>query len=319
MTTYNNLVLLGFSLILVLPFLSNAQLSDSFYTKTCPSVLDIVKSNVRSAINRDKRMGASLLRLFFHDCFVSGCDAGVLLDDNLPTIDSEKNARPNRNSIRGFELIDKIKDAVDKACPGPIVSCSDILAITARDSVVELGGPSWSVLLGRRDARTANRNDAENLPSPFADLPELIKNFSDKGFTAKEMVVLSGAHSVGVARCVLFRDHLYNGTNIENLVATARKSKCPSNGQDDNLSSMDHQSPNRFGNNYFQALVNRRGLLHSDQELFNGGSTDDMVRVYSKDSDKFYTDFANAMIKLGNVKPLTLAQGEIRKNCRKLN
>ncbi|KAF9602056.1 hypothetical protein IFM89_024823, partial [Coptis chinensis] len=248
-----------------------------------------------------------------------GCDAGVLLDNDLPSIDSEKNARPNQNSIRGFELIDKIKDAVDKACPGPVVSCADILAITARDSVVELGGPSWSVSLGRRDARTADRNGAENLPSSFADLPELIKTFSDKGFTTKEMVVLSGSHSVGVARCVLFRDQLYNGTNVDLLVASERKSKCPSNGGDDNLSSIDHQSPNRFGNNYFQALTNRRGLLHSDQELFNGGSTDDIARVYSKDSQKFYTDFANAMIKLGNLNPLTGNEGEIRKNCKRLN
>ncbi|KAL5718626.1 peroxidase [Ranunculus cassubicifolius] len=312
-------IILSLLFTLMLIQLSNAQLSESFYNVKCPTLLDVVKFNVRYALNRDKRMGASLLRLFFHDCFVSGCDAGVLLDDNLPTIISEKNALPNKNSARGFELIDTIKNAVDKACPGPSVSCADILAISARDAVVELGGPSWAVPLGRRDARAANKNGAENLPSPLADLPELIKNFSDKGFTAKEMVVLSGAHTVGVARCFLFRNHLYNGTNTDVLVASERKSKCPSNGGDDNLSSIDHQSPNRFGNNYFQALVNRRGLLHSDQELFNGGSTDDMVRIYSKDSAKFYTDFANAMIKLGNLSPLTGNKGEIRKNCRKLN
>ncbi|KAF6162083.1 hypothetical protein GIB67_008212, partial [Kingdonia uniflora] len=302
----------------VLP-LCEAQLSTSYYNSTCPSVLEVVKSGVRSAINKDKRMGASLVRLFFHDCFVAGCDAGVLLDDNLPNIDSEKNARPNVNSLRGFEVIDKIKDAVDKACSGPVVSCADILTVAARDSIVELGGPSWSVPLGRRDARTANKNEAENLPSPFSDLQALIKNFSDKGFTTKEMVVLSGAHSIGMSRCSLFRNHLYNGSNLEVSVASDRKSKCPSNGGDDNLSSIDHQSPNRFGNNYFQALVNRRGLLHSDQELFNGGSTDDMVKTYSKDPDKFYTDFANAMIKLGHASPLLRNKGEIRKNCRKIN
>ncbi|KAK9121646.1 hypothetical protein Syun_019263 [Stephania yunnanensis] len=318
MVTLSYLVLTPLALIFLLLSISDAQLSGSFYGSSCPSVLDIVKSNVRSAISRDKRQGAFLARMYFHDCFVQGCDASVLLDDNPPSIDSEKKARPN-GSLRGFELIDKIKDSVDNACPGPVVSCSDIIAIAARDSIVELGGPSWTVLLGRRDARTADRNAAENLPSPFADLPELIKNFSDKGFTAREMVALSGAHSIGMARCVLFRDHLYNGTNLDVLVANERKSNCPSNGGDENVASLDQQSPNRFGNNFYQALVQRRGLLHSDQQLFSGGSVDDIVTTYSKDVDTFHTDFANAMIKLGNINFLTGISGEIRKNCRKIN
>lgn len=58
----------------------------------------------------------------------------MLLDDTS-NFTGEKKAVPNNNSVRGFEVIDKIKSAVEKACPG-VVSCADILAITARDSVV---------------------------------------------------------------------------------------------------------------------------------------------------------------------------------------
>lgn len=174
--------------------------------------------------------------------------------------------------------------------------------------------------LGRRDARSANKTAADNdLPAPSLDLKLIIKSFGDKGFTPKEMVALSGAHSVGVAQCQNFRSHLYNGTNLDGLIGSERKSRCPSNGGDDVLESLDQQSPNRFGNNYFQALIKRRGLLHSDQELFNGGSVDDVVRSYSQDSQAFYTDFANAMVKLGNLNPLTGSQGEVRKNCRRFN
>lgn len=68
---------------------------------------------------------------------MQGCDASLLLDQ-APGIDSEKNALPNANSARGFEVIDRIKAEVDKVCGRPVVSCADILAVAARDSVVEV-------------------------------------------------------------------------------------------------------------------------------------------------------------------------------------
>lgn len=62
-----------------------------------------------------------------------GCDASVLLDDTA-TFTGEKNAFPNKNSIRGFEVIDAIKSNVETACNG-IVSCADILALAAKEAV----------------------------------------------------------------------------------------------------------------------------------------------------------------------------------------
>ncbi|KAJ8470981.1 hypothetical protein OPV22_025324 [Ensete ventricosum] len=94
------------------------------------------------AVSRERRLGASILRLFFHDCFVNGCDGSILLDDTA-TFTGEKNARPNANSTRGFEVIDTIKSSVEAACAAT-VSCADILALAARDGVVLLGGPTWT-------------------------------------------------------------------------------------------------------------------------------------------------------------------------------
>lgn len=58
----------------------------------------------------------------------------MLLDDTA-NFTGEKTAGPNNNSLRGFEVIDNIKTRVENLCPG-VVSCADILAVAARDSVV---------------------------------------------------------------------------------------------------------------------------------------------------------------------------------------
>lgn len=65
---------------------------------------------------------------------LQGCDGSVLLD-SFGGMLSEKLAGPNINSLRGFKVIDRIKYNLEEACPYT-VSCADILALAARDSVV---------------------------------------------------------------------------------------------------------------------------------------------------------------------------------------
>ncbi|KAL3715270.1 hypothetical protein ACJRO7_007067 [Eucalyptus globulus] len=296
-----------------------AQLSNQdYYTQRCPRALETIQSAVRSAVANETRMGASLLRLHFHDCFVNGCDASILLDDTV-NFTGEKTAFPNVNSVRGFDVIDTIKLKVEKLCPG-VVSCADILAVAARDSVVILDGPSWQVQLGRRDSTTASLNDANiDLPAPTLNLSGLITSFFNKGFTAKEMVTLSGSHTIGQARCMTFRTRLYNESNISPSFAMSLKSNCPISGGDNNLSPLDITSPTFFDNAYFSNLVSQEGLLHSDQQLFSGGSTNAQVAAYSKNLGSFRNDFADAMVKMGGLSPLTGSSGQIRTNCRKVN
>lgn len=80
-------------------------------------------------------MAGSLLRLHFHDCFVQGCDASLLLKSIPGVLEGEQEAFPNNNSLRGFDVIDDIKAALEQECPG-VVSCADVLALAARDSVL---------------------------------------------------------------------------------------------------------------------------------------------------------------------------------------
>ncbi|KAJ8771048.1 hypothetical protein K2173_023373 [Erythroxylum novogranatense] len=307
-------------LLVVVTISGHAQLTTNFYSKSCPILLSAVTPVVKSAINREPRMGASLLRLFFHDCFVNGCDGSLLLDDTS-SFTGEKNAAANRNSARGFEVIDSIKSSVENVCPG-VVSCADIIAIAARDSTHLLGGPFWDVKLGRRDARTASQAAANNsIPPPTSNLNQLISRFNALGLSTRDLVALSGSHTIGQARCTSFRARTYNETNIDTLFAQTRRSNCPSTSGsgDNNLAPLDLQTPASFENNYFKNLINRRGLLHSDQQLFAGGSTDSIVRTYSNSESSFRNDFVAAMIKMGDISPLTGSRGEIRKNCRRVN
>ncbi|CAN1262797.1 Lignin-forming anionic peroxidase [Linum perenne] len=280
---------------------SEAQdLSTNFYSNSCPNALSTIRRSINTAISRERRMAASLLRLHFHDCFVQGCDASILLDHG------EKTARPNMNSIRGYSVIDDAKSQVESQCPG-IVSCADIVAVAARDASEAVGGPTWSVNLGRRDSTSANR---------------MVQLFDNKGLSARDMVALSGSHTIGQARCVTFRGRIYgNAYDIDANFASTRRRQCPSaagNG-DGNLAAMDLVTPNSFDNNYFRNLMQRRGLLQSDQVLFSGGSTDGIVQEYSRNPRLFTSDFAAAMVRMGDIEPLTGTRGEIRRVCTVVN
>ncbi|KAK9067788.1 hypothetical protein SSX86_011899 [Deinandra increscens subsp. villosa] len=297
---------------------SYSSLSSSYYDRVCPKALPTIKRVVEDALAHERHMGASLLRLHFHDCFVNGCDASILLDQTS-TIDSEKNAIPNTNFDGVFPVIDKIKFEVDKVCHRPVVSCADILAVAARDSVVTLGGPSWKVKLGRRDSIAASRTTANaNLPSPFMDLTALIKNFKDQGLDEDDLVVLSGAHTLGSAQCRTFRDRIYNVTNIDPTFASRLRTICPRVGRDLTPAQFD-STPHSFDVKYFTSLVSKKGLLKSDQALFSGGETNELVSKYKWNQKAFFEDFAKSMIKLGDIKPLTGNRGQVRSNCKKIN
>jgi len=59
--------------------------------------------------------------------------------------------------------------------------------------MMQVGGPSWTVKLGRRDSTIASKSLANSdLPKFTDDLTTLISHFTNKGLTLKDMVTLSG-------------------------------------------------------------------------------------------------------------------------------
>ncbi|KMT20702.1 hypothetical protein BVRB_1g006770 [Beta vulgaris subsp. vulgaris] len=304
-----------------------SSLSSYFYDYSCPQANDIVISVLENAIAREPRMAASLLRLHFHDCFVQGCDASILLDDSA-TFVSEKRAKPNANSLRGFEVIDEIKAMLEDACP-QTVSCADILALVARGASVLSGGPNWEVPLGRRDSRIANMKLANaTIPPPILTAQKLLANFNQQGLNEVDLVALSGAHTIGVARCTSFKKRLYsqNGNNqpdvsLEKAYLNGLKSICPSSGGDNNISPMDYATPRAFDNTYYKLILGGRGLLFTDQQLYSGNNADlsQLVKSFAEDEGLFFEHFARSMIKMGSISPLLGSNGEVRKNCRRIN
>ncbi|XP_073022277.1 peroxidase 11 [Primulina eburnea] len=324
-------------LALVLGISSSSLLADEppltldYYKTTCPTVLEIVRKEMECAVLSDPRNAALILRLHFHDCFVQGCDGSVLLDDTI-TLQGEKRAPNNLHALKGFRIIDRIKNRLESECPGS-VSCADILTIAARDAVVLVGGPYWDVPVGRKDSKTAGYALTEtNIPTADEGLISIISKFIYQGLSVTDMVALSGAHTIGKARCVNFRNRIYGDfstTSGKNQLSQANldklKSICPPRNSkaNNNESDMDYVTPNLFDNSYFQILVRGEGLLNSDQELYSSIlaiQTKKIVAKYAENPIAFFEQFAESMVKLGNItNSETYTNGEVRKNCRFIN
>lgn len=293
-----------------------------FYQGKCRSanVEAIVDGVIRAWFSRDPTIVAALLRMQFHDCFVNGCDASILLDGN----NTEKTAVPNL-SVRGYEIIDAAKAAVEAICPG-VVSCADIIVMSTRDAVALSGGERYSVQSGRRDG-TVSLAENVNLPAPSISVSDSIKAFSKKGLNSTDMVYLLGGHTVGVAHCLLFQDRLYNFQNtgkpdptMDSTLLNTLKTRCPQNSTADNPVNLDQNplSSMTVDNSYYRQIILRRGILQIDQELALDPLTNPTVAAIAKGFD-FSTRFGQTMVKLGAVEVLTGARGQIRRSCRAIN
>ncbi|GJN10565.1 hypothetical protein PR202_ga28670 [Eleusine coracana subsp. coracana] len=307
---------------------AGGQLEMDFYSNTCPHVEAIVREEMLKILREAPSLAGPLLRLHFHDCFVRGCDGSVLLD-STPTNTAEKDATPNL-TLRGFGSVQRIKDRLEQACPGT-VSCADILALMARDAVALANGPSWPVSLGRRDGRVSMANETTQLPPPTANFTRLVQMFGAKGLDIKDLVVLSGGHTLGTAHCNLFSDRLYNFTGANNdadvdpaldAAYLARlKSRCRSLADNVTLNEMDPGSFLSFDAGYYRLVAKRRGLFHSDSQLLANPVTRAYVQrqATGRFVHEFFNDFAQSMVKMSSVDVLTGDQGEIRKKCYLVN
>lgn len=186
------------------------------------------------------------------------------------------------------------------------------------------GGPDWEVKLGRKDSLTASQKDSDDImPSPRANASFLINLFDKFSLSVKDLVALSGSHSIGQGRCFSIMFRLYNQSGsgkpdpaLDPKYREKLDRLCPLGG-DENVTGDLDATPQVFDNQYFKDLVAGRGFLNSDETLYTFPDTRAYVGIFSRDQDEFFKAFVEGMIKMGDLQ--SGRPGEIRYNCRVVN
>ncbi|CAN6206240.1 unnamed protein product [Urochloa humidicola] len=287
----------------------------------CPEAEAAVRKAVEDAIYQQGRgIGAGLIRLFFHDAFVRGADASVLLKTTANAgSNTEREGPPNKDSLRGFEVIDAAKAATKNACGGRnVVSCADILAFAARDAsdILSGGKIAFAVPAGRLDGRESFASETNQLPGPDSTLSQLQTMFSAQGLDTADMVTLSGAHSIGRARCLFFTGRL---AAMDPGYARSLNAECGGTSNPDTRVNQDPVTADDLDNQYYKN-IDKFVLFASDAAL-NSSQTIGQVRANAADTGKWEKDFAAAMVKMGNigVKTTPGTDAEIRDICSQVN
>ncbi|KAI3424655.1 Peroxidase [Psidium guajava] len=304
----------------------NAQLRVGFYGQTCPSAEPVVRSVVRNAVVSDPNKAAILLRLHFHDCFVEGCDGSILIENGQS---AERNAFGHQG-VGGFEVIEEAKKQLEAVCPG-IVSCADIVALAARDAVAMAHGPAYEVPTGRRDGRVSNVSLAADMPDVGDSIQQLKSKFFQKGLSDRDLVLLSAAHTIGTTACFFMTERLYNfvpgggsDPSINPDFLPELRATCPQNGDVNVRIAIDHGSERTFDDQILRNIRSGRAVLESDAKLNDDPATRGVMESYvglfsPLFGPSFRADFAESMVRMGQIGVKTGSNGEIRRVCKFLN
>ncbi|KAK1654083.1 hypothetical protein QYE76_071888 [Lolium multiflorum] len=311
--------------------------------KTTQAVMDaVVKQEVENAINCNPGVGAALVRLVFHDCWVRGCDASVLLDKTPSSSSVEKKAA-NNIGLAGFDVIDSIKARLHD------VSCADIVVFAGRESarILSKGSIDYTLAPGRLDGVVSSAAEADaTLPEASFSFQELKDNFNRTGFSVEDLVILSGAHSIGVAHRTSFQDRLDAATQtpIDPEYQTALRyrvnvdgHKTPNPTEKNNIRDMSPffqgvsgynssgvnlytPEAGALDNSYYTANLQKMVLFKSDWELNQDPThfAGDKLIEYRDNAADWDLDFSDAMARLSSLTS-SGPKSEVRKHCRRTN
>ncbi|XP_027333445.1 peroxidase 46 [Abrus precatorius] len=302
---------------------SSGSLVFNFYAPSCPNAEIIVRDTVRSFCSDDPSIPGKLLRLVFHDCFVEGCDASLMLQGN-----NTERSDPGNRSVGGFSVIESAKRVLEFLCPGT-VSCADIIALAARDAVGIVGGPVVLIPTGRRDGRVSLASNVRpNIVDTSFTMDEMINRFSSKGLSLFDLVILSGAHTIGTSHCNSFRDRFQEDSKgkltlidkaLDSSYAEELMKECPLSASPSVQVNNDPETSMVFDNQYYKNLMMNKGLLKSDSVLLSDNRTSKLVEDLANDQEFFFENWGQSFLKLTSLGVKTGDEGEIRISCASTN
>ena len=177
---------------------------------------------------------------------------------------------------------------------------------------------------GRLDGRVSNASRTlDFLPSPTSNLSGLVQSFAAKGLGVEDMVVLSGAHTVGRSHCSSFvPDRLAAvPSDISPSFAASLRGQCPASPSSSNDPTVvqDVVTPDKLDSQYYKNVLAHRVLFTSDASLLSSPATAKMVSDNANIPGWWEDRFKAAMVKMASVEVKTGNSGEIRRNCRVVN
>ncbi|XP_008788344.3 probable peroxidase 26 [Phoenix dactylifera] len=297
-----------------------------YYKKhtNCTYAEEFIKHLVKKAWEFDRSITPALLRLAYTDCFVTGCDASILLDGK-----SSEKAAPQNSGLRGFDVIDRIKRVLEARCPGT-VSCADIIHLAAKDAVALAGAPKYPVFTGRRDGMQSTAKSVD-LPSPSISWDQALAYFQSRGLDVLDLGTLLGAHTMGVTHCHYIHDriHKFNHTgkpdpSMAPSLARRLRQKCQPKCYDGHRDPTVFLNPTSgknytFENSYYKRVLRKLGVLGIDQQFIFSEDGLRIAKQFADNFEDFRRYFAFTMSRMGSIGVLTGNRGEIRHHCRYTN
>ncbi|KAK4429640.1 L-ascorbate peroxidase T, chloroplastic [Sesamum alatum] len=201
----------------------------------------------------------------------------------------ELNHGANAGLVNALKLLQPIKEKYSN------VTYADLFQLASATAIEEAGGPKIPMKYGRVDVSGPEQCPEEGRlpdagpPSPASHLRDV---FYRMGLNDKEIVALSGAHTLGRSR----PDR--SGWGKPETKYTKDGPGAPG-GQSWTVQWL------KFDNSYFKDIKERRDedllVLPTDAVLFEDPSFKVYAEKYAEDQDAFFKDYAEAHAKLSNV------------------
>ncbi|KAG2240779.1 hypothetical protein Bca4012_022190 [Brassica carinata] len=208
-----------------------------------------------------------MLRLAWHDAGTYDAKKKTGGPNGSIRFNDELNRPHNKGLEKAVAFCEEVK------AKHPRVSYADLYQLAGVVAVEVTGGPTIQFTPGRKDAESPDEGD---LPDPNQGASHLRTLFSRMGLTDRDIVALSGGHTLG----------------------RAHKERSDFEGPWT-------RDPLKFDNSYFIELLNGETpellQLKTDKALLGDTKFEPYVKMYAKDEDVFFRDYAISHKKLSEL------------------